>query len=313
MSDMNDMENAGNGFSDRKFKAVIKIENYKKSYKNFDLGPINLEIPQGFVTAIIGENGAGKSTLLDMLGGITHCKDGRVTWLNQYNDLDDGNARNEIGWCAGNRFFPENWTMKQVKGSVPLAFNNFSMEKFDNLCVSFNLPDDSKEKRPKKLYQYSDGNKARLAIASVMARDTKLLILDEPDSALDPVIRDTLCSKFRQYINNGNGENSILFSTHNVADMESIVDYVIYLSYGKVIEQGFVEDLLEEYCYVHGPKGLLDMYKTDLESFYAGEENQYFEGLCKADKADVFANESEIVVEKPTIQQLSVLILRKWS
>ncbi|MCQ2585214.1 MAG: ABC transporter ATP-binding protein [Treponema sp.] len=306
------MEKVETEITNRNFKAAIKIENYKKSYKDFDLGPINLEIPQGFVTAIIGENGAGKSTLLDMLGGISHYKEGNVTWLGQYKNLDEGNARNEIGWCAGNRYFPENWTMRNVKGSVPLAFNNFSMENFHALCTSFNLSDDSKEKHPKTLAQYSDGNKARLAIASVMARDTKLLILDEPDSALDPVIRDTLCSKFRQYINNGNGETSILFSTHNVADMESIVDYVVYLSYGKVIEQGFVEDLLEEYFYVHGPKGLLEMYKSDLESFYAGEENQYFEGLCKADIVEVFAKESEIVVEKPTIQQLSVLILRKW-
>lgn len=298
---------------DRNIKSAIKIEGLKKEYKGFTLGPVDLDIPCGFVTAIIGENGAGKSTLLDILGGIKGCKNGKVTWLEEYTNLDEGNGRNEIGWCAGNRFFPENWTLKNVKESVSMAFNNFSKEKFDTICQSFNLADDSKEKKQKKILEYSDGNKSRLAIASVLARDTKLLILDEPDSALDPVIRDTLCSKFRQYINNGNGETSILFSTHNVADMENIVDYVVYLSYGKVVEQGFVQDLIEEYRYVHGPKGLLENHKGDLETFYAGEDEQYFEGLCKTESENVFANDSEIVVEAPTLHQLSVLMLRKWA
>lgn len=288
-------------------KNTIKIENYEKKYDNFSLGPLNIEIPSGFVTAIIGENGAGKSTLLDMLGGITHPKTGKITWLEKYNDLDEGNARNEIGWCAASRYFPDNWTMKNLKQSLPLSFDNFNSEKFESLCNDFNLTDEKK-----RIIEYSDGNKSRLAIASVMARETKLLILDEPDSALDPVIRDNLCSKFRKYISDGNGETSILFSTHNVADMQSIVDYVIYLSHGKVITQGFIEDLLEEYYYVHGPKNLLEMHKDDLESFYTVEDEPNFEGLCTVEKAGAFANDKEIAVEKPTLQQLSVLMLRKW-
>lgn len=298
---------------ERMFKSAVKIEDLKKEYKGFSLGPVNLDIPCGFVTAIIGENGAGKSTLLDILGGIKNFKSGKITWLEQYTDLDEGNARNEIAWCAGNRYFPEIWTMKNVKESVSAAFNNFDVEKFDSICRSFNLNDDSNEKKQKKIVEYSDGNKSRLAIASVLARNSKFLILDEPDSALDPVIRDTLCSKFRQYINNGDGETSILFSTHNVADMESIVDYVVYLSYGKVVEQGFVQDLLDEYRYVHGPKGLLESHKGHLETFYAGEDEQYFEGLCKTGTENVFDQDSEIVVEIPTLQQLSVLMLRKWA
>lgn len=298
---------------ERNLKSAINIEGLSKYYSGFALGPLNLEIPEGFVTAIIGENGAGKSTLLDILGGITSCKNGKITWLNQYTDLDEGNARNEIGWCAGNRYFPENWTLKNVKQSVSLAFDNFDMEQFENLCQAFNLKDDSKELKGKKIIEYSDGNKSRLAIASVMARDTKLMILDEPDSALDPVIRDTLCSKFRQYIAKGNGEKTILFSTHNVADMEKIVDYVVFLSNGKVVGQGFVEDLLEEYLYVHGPKEALENHKQNLESFYTGDEENFFEGLCKPENADAFADDGEIVVEKPTLQQLSVLMLRKWA
>lgn len=288
--------------------AAIKLNGYEKHFDGFDLGPLELEIPAGFTTALIGENGAGKTTLLDALGGITSGH-GKITWLEKYNDLDQNNGepRNEIGWCAANRFFPMTWSLKNIRKSLPLAFDNFDMEKFDSLLQEFGI-EEKELKHPKKISTYSDGNRARLAIASILARDTKLLILDEPDSALDPVIRDVLNSKFRQYINQGNGETSIIFSTHNIADMESIVDYVVFLARGRVIAKGFVEDLREQYRYVHGPKDCLGAsQRTDDFDFYYFDENKV-EGLCSVENADKF--DEGLAVEVPTLQQLSVLILR---
>lgn len=288
--------------------AAIKLNGYEKHFDGFDLGPLELEIPAGFTTALIGENGAGKTTLLDALGGITSGH-GKITWLEKYNDLDQNNGepRNEIGWCAANRFFPMTWSLKNIRKSLPLAFDNFDMEKFASLLEEFGI-DEKNSKYPKKISAWSDGNRARLAIASILARDTKLLILDEPDSALDPVIRDVLNSKFRQYINQGNGETSIIFSTHNIADMESIVDYVVFLARGRVIAKGFVEDLREQYRYVHGPKDCLGAsQRTDDFDFYYFDENKV-EGLCSVENADKF--DEGLAVEVPTLQQLSVLILR---
>lgn len=288
--------------------AAIKLNGYEKHFDGFNLGPLEFEIPAGFTTALIGENGAGKTTLLDALGGITSGR-GKITWLEKYTDLDqnDGEPRNEIGWCAANRFFPMTWSLKNIRKSLPFAFDNFDMEKFDSLLQEFGI-EEKDSKHPKKISAWSDGNRARLAIASILARDTKLLILDEPDSALDPVIRDVLNSKFRQYINQGNGETSIIFSTHNIADMESIVDYVVFLAWGRVIATGFVEDLREQYRYVHGPKDALGASKgTEAFDFYYFDDNKV-EGLCSIENADKF--DEGLAVEVPTLQQLSVLILR---
>ncbi|BDC92951.1 ABC transporter ATP-binding protein [Treponema bryantii] len=288
--------------------ATIKLNGYEKHFDGFNLGPLEFEIPAGFTTALIGENGAGKTTLLDALGGITSGR-GKITWLEKYTDLDqnDGEPRNEIGWCAANRFFPMTWSLKNIRKSLPLAFDNFDMEKFDALLKEFGI-EEKDSKHPKKISAWSDGNRARLAIASILARDTKLLILDEPDSALDPVIRDVLNSKFRQYINQGNGETSILFSTHNIADMENIVDYVVFLARGQVLATGFVEDLREQYRYVHGPKEALGTsHGTEAFDFYYFDDDKV-EGLCSIENADKF--DEGLAVEVPTLQQLSVLILR---
>ena len=90
--------------------------------------------------------------------------------------------------------------------------------------------------------------------------------------------------------------------------MENVVDYVIFLAHGRVLSQGFVEDLREQYRYVHGPRVFAEKYITLLEHYYFGDDSSTMEGLCKTVDAEKF-NE-HFAVEVPTLQQLSVFILR---
>ena len=99
---------------------------------------------------------------------------------------------------------------------------------------------------------FSDGMKVKLMLAGVLSRDTDMLILDEPASPLDPLMRDKLCQLISEYINNGNGEKSVFFSTHNISDMENVTDYAIIMENGQIVEQGFVEDLKEKYIVIKG-------------------------------------------------------------
>jgi ABC-2 type transport system ATP-binding protein len=288
----------------------ISIKNLVKKYVRFTLGPVDLEIPEGFATALIGENGSGKTTLLDSIAGIHSFTSGAVTWFGSYTDVDTPFVRNGIGYCSSNNFFPESWTIRNVKRAMPAAFDNFSMEKFDDLCREFRLEDDSASLHPRRIQKYSDGNKMRLALAATMARSTKMLILDEPGSSLDPVMRDDLCCKFRSYLADGGGRTSILFSTHDIADMESAVDYAVFMADGKIIKEGFTEDLRARYRYVHGDASLAEKVRAKLETVYVSD--CMFEGLCTTDTSDVFtaAEFADIAVEQPTLRQLSVLLLR---
>lgn len=80
--------------------ACMKIERLVKKYSRFTLGPVCLEIPEGFATALIGENGAGKTTLLDSVAGIRSFTSGSVTWFGTYTDVDNPAVRNGIGYCS---------------------------------------------------------------------------------------------------------------------------------------------------------------------------------------------------------------------
>lgn len=286
---------------------VIEINGITKKYKGFTLGEIEVTVPCGFATALIGANGAGKTTLIDILCGVTGKDSGEVTYFGDMTDIDDDKLRNRIGYCSSANFFPLDWTLKNIADSMEIGFDNFNRQKFAELCNRLKLEDPT-QKKQKKLVKFSDGNKMRAYLAAVLARDTELLVLDEPASSLDPLARDVLCDIFREYLNERDGERSVLFSTHNIADMEFATDYAIFMAHGKVIEQGFVEDLKEKYVLVHGDAECADKARKLMISFSGGKTG--FEGIALAEHADLL-RAYDTVFETPTLHQLSVGILRK--
>ena len=285
---------------------AIKLTDIVKKYKGFSLGPINLEIPSGFSTALIGSNGAGKTTLLDIMCKISGNDGGEVKYFDEYTDADEPSVRNNIGYCASANYFPYDWTSKKVASVMEIAFDNFDRKKYNELCKRMKL-DTTDVKKQKKIIKMSDGNKMRTYLAAILARNTKLLVLDEPASALDPLMRDRLCEMFREYLAEDD-ERSIIFSTHNIADMEFATDYAVFMADGKVIESGFVEELKEKYRLVHGSADLIKSSSQYMLSYTAN--STMVEGLCLTEHSEILAKQ-DAAIEVPTLQQISVGILRK--
>jgi ABC-2 type transport system ATP-binding protein len=204
-------------------------------------------------------------------------------------------------------FFPLTWDLKTIAEAMEIGFDNFDRNRCKDMCKRFKLEDPT-AKKTKKLMKLSDGNKMRTYLAAVLARNTELLVLDEPASSLDPLARDVLCEIFREYLAEGDGNRSIVFSTHNIADMEYATDYAVFMAGGKVIEQGFVEDLKEKYILVHGEADKCEKAKPYMLSCTSNSMN--FEGIALAENL-VKLTQLDTAVEKPNLQQLSVGILRK--
>ncbi len=285
---------------------AVEINGLTKKYKDFTLD-VSAVIPKGFATALIGANGAGKTTLIDILCGVTARTSGDAVYFGSMTDTDDDALRNRIGYCSSGNFFPPDWKLKTVAECMAIGYDGFDRAHFTELCGKWKLgsPDDKKQKNMMKM---SDGNRMRAALAAVLARDTDLLILDEPASSLDPLARDQLCEMFREYLAERDGERSILFSTHNIADMEFATDYAVFMANGRVIEQGFVEDLKEKYILVHGDAEDGNRAKPLMMSYSANSTS--YEGIALAENS---ANLEAVgaITERPTLQQLSVGILRK--
>ncbi|MBO4457575.1 MAG: ABC transporter ATP-binding protein [Butyrivibrio sp.] len=290
--------------------AVISCKNLEKKYGNFTLKVDSVDFPKGFATALIGENGAGKTTLLETIAGLRMDHKGEVTYFEKYSEEDRDNkpvVKNNIGYTGtGNYFFP-NWNLKQVKEIQGILFEGFDGNKYDSLLEELAVVSDASESKKKKVGKLSDGNRTKLMLAGVLSRDTKLLLMDEPASPLDPLMRDKLCSMIREYLAEEDGERSVIFSTHNVADMENVTDYVVIVENGEIVEKGFVEDLKEKYVCVKGDKAdeeAVGKYLYDMTS------NKYgFEGLCLAENMDKLAG-FDIATETPGLTQITLGVLR---
>ncbi len=285
---------------------ILTSKGLTKKFSKFTLGALDFELPKGFATALIGANGAGKTTLIDLLCGVIHASAGEVTYFGEYKDIDCANLRERIGYCAAQGFFPAAWKAKDIAEAMSLAYEKFDRERFNKLCRELEV-DDENTKKAQPMFKQSDGNRMRTALAAVFARETDLLILDEPGSSLDPLMRDRLCDRMRGYLDDGNGEKSILFSTHNIADMENAADYAIFMDKGQIIERGFVEDLKDKYVIVRGDAADYDNSKQLMLSHNLNRT--VFEGLALAAHKERFEAEGA-VCERPTLQQLSIGMLK---
>lgn len=283
--------------------AVIQMKNIDKKFKGFQLEIPKLQIPKGFATALIGENGAGKSTLMNILAGTRLDYKGEITYFG--GETDETVIRENIGYTSPNSYFMPQWTVQSIAKISELLFDSFHADRYEKLCEELGL-----SKENKKVSGLSDGMRMKTMLATVLARDTRLLLLDEPASPLDPLMRDKLCSMIREYLEEGNGEKSVFFSTHNIADMENVTDYCIIMEHGKVVEQGFVEELKEKYVVVKGEAKDAEAAKDLLIGF---QKNHYgYEGLCLAERVDKLAG-LDIALETPTLSQISIAVMKQYS
>lgn len=295
-------------------KTAVAINNLSKKFKGFTLDIPCLKIPQGFATALIGENGAGKTTLLNALAGVRLDYKGNMDFFGKWDDKERENAdcpvKEMIGYVGPNNYYLPQWTVKQVEEITDLLYDKFDRAKFERYLQQLQIVTTDHKGGGKKVNDLSDGNRMKLMLSGVFARETQMLLLDEPASPLDPLMRDVLCDMIRGYLEEGAGEKTVLFSTHNIADMENVTDYAVIVEHGQVVEKGFVEDLKEKYIYVKGE--LKDVSMAE-KFMYSMTKNHYgYEGICLAEDMNKLAG-LDIAVETPTLSQISVAVMKKSS
>ena len=288
---------------------VIYGENIEKKFKGFKLDIPKLKVPKGFATALIGENGAGKSTLMNILAGIRLDAKGTICYFDEYDQVEreNGKQKERVGYVGPGNYYLPQWTVRNVQEISAILFEKFDKDKFEQLCGELDITDASIWGKEKIVAKFSDGTKMKLMLANVLARETDMLLLDEPASPLDPLMRDRLCEMIQAYIEEGNGERSVFFSTHNISDMEAITDYAIIMEHGKIVEEGFVDDLKEKYILI---KGDAEDKEKAKEVLYTMTANNFgFEGICLAENLDKLAG-MNVTKEIPSLYQISVAVMK---
>lgn len=291
---------------------ALKGTDLKKKFKNFELNVPEVTIPAGFATAMIGENGAGKTTLLNMMTGIRLDYSGSFEYFGEASNGKseaDSEVKNRIGYTGTDNYYLPTWTVGQIEELSEMLFDNFNRDEFARYCRDMAIFGDRAIDKNKKVSQLSDGTRTKLMLAGVLARDTDMLILDEPASPLDPLMRDKLCDLIREYIAAKPGR-TVLFSTHNIMDMENVTDYAIIMAHGNIIEADFVENLKEKYILV---KGEAEDAEAAGKYMVSISKSKYgFEGICLAENLDKLAG-MDISTEEASLFNISVAIMKSQS
>jgi len=216
---------------------AIALQGVCKQYDGFALRDVDLTLPEGQVMGLVGVNGAGKSTLLRLLMGLVRADGGEVRVFGQRLPEAQVEVKRDIGYASDDmRLYPGQtlrWHMDLVRRVYPgwdEAYAAHLVERFDL--------------RPAQaMGGFSHGQRVKALLLLLLARRPRLLLLDEPTTGLDPVARGEVLEALADVLRDE--RRSILFSSHNTADVERIADSITFLHGGRVLASRDKEAFLD--------------------------------------------------------------------
>jgi ABC-2 type transport system ATP-binding protein len=226
--------------------AAIQTRGLSKRYgRTPALTDCTISVPEGRITALIGPNGAGKTTLLRLLAGLARPAAGLAT-------VNGATPRQDPAFLAGIGFLAQ---------EIPL-YRRLSAEDHNRAGAHLNRRWDGASVRERltalnipldrAVGKLSGGQRAQVALALILAKRPRLLLLDEPVAALDPLARRNFLALLADAV--AAGGLTVVLSSHLVADLERVCDYIIMLASSRVQLCGDIEDLLAEHQILVGPR-----------------------------------------------------------
>ena len=186
------------------------------------------------ITAVIGPNGSGKTTLIKLINGLLTPTEGSILVAGEAPGVE---TKKIVSYLPDNSFLPSWMTAEQIIGLFCDFYEDFRPELAYQMLERLGI---DKKTRLKNL---SKGNKEKVCLILVMSRNALLYVLDEPIAAVDPATRDYVISTI---INNYNPDASVLISTHIIADIEPVLDEVIFINKGETVLHKTVDEIREE-------------------------------------------------------------------
>ena len=279
---------------------AINVKNLSKNYKDFTLNKISFSVPKGSIMGFVGENGAGKTTTIKAILDLIRLDEGEVTILGSEAKYLPAEIKSQIGVVFDGSNLHDNLNVKNINLVMRNIYNIWDERVFNEYVKKFQLPEN------KIIKDFSRGMKMKLSIAIALSHHSKLLILDEATSGLDPMVRDEILDIFLEFIQDE--ENAILLSSHIISDIEKIADYVTFIHQGKIVFSESKDDLI----YQHG---VIRCRKEDVSgvdrSFVVGiRENSFGAELLIRNKKEFQKRFRQYVVEKTSIEEIMLFISR---
>ncbi|GLX68884.1 ABC transporter ATP-binding protein [Paenibacillus glycanilyticus] len=229
---------------------AVSLADVELRRPHFQLGPIDLEVPKGYVTAIVGPNGSGKSSTFRLVLDLIKPDKGEINLLGQSTTQEeDWRVKSKVGYLP-ELFSPHDDKLKaSIKtGFVKKWYPEWDVNRYQELLRLFEVDDHI------KLGKMSKGMRRKYEFALTLSHHPELLILDEPSSGLDPLAWRTMIEVLHRYMEPGG--RTILMASHIVEEVKRLADYIVFMIHGRVLGVYEKDELFGSWhaFYVHGEK-----------------------------------------------------------
>ena len=214
---------------------ILECKDLSKRFGSVQaLDTVNLIIEPGRVIGLLGPNGSGKTTLLKLANGLLTPTDGEI--------LIDGDApgkasRSLVSYLPDKPYLADWMKVRQLLDFFEDFYDDFYRDRAVEMLLRLNIGEDMRIK------EMSKGTREKTQLILVMSRKAKLYLLDEPIGGVDPATRDYILDTI---IRNYNPDAAVVISTHLIADVEQVLDDVIFIDKGRVVLQSSVDEIREE-------------------------------------------------------------------
>lgn len=277
--------------------SIIEVRKGITNFKEFQLGPIDIDIPKGMITALIGRNGAGKTTLLKGMSGISPFQDGDVTYNGTKIDFLDPYIRTKMTYISNDLQMYSDFTVKQALNFISCLHKNWDTSWVKDMLIMFQIQPHH------QIHELSKGMKMKFNLLLGLGHQPELVLLDEPTDGLDSISRQQFFDLLQGYIEKE--QRSVVISTHYTKEVESICDYVIFMKNGATPLYGEVETLKESYKIFSLPPNETIPKTSAILSFLTSTVET--KGIIRSDAVTTLPDYA--IVKEPTLDDLFLFVV----
>lgn len=221
---------------------ILEVKNLTKKFGKFTaVDDISFFLQKGEVLGLLGPNGAGKTTTIQMLLGVMDPTIGEINYFNKPFRKYREQILKDINFSSGNISLPWLFTVNEILDVFSRLYEIPDKQKrIRKLLATFEIEDLAK----KQFFQLSAGERSRVLLVKAFLNYPKIILLDEPTASLDPDI----AKKVREFLKKERKEFqvSMLFTSHNMPEVEEMCDRIIFISHGKIIAEGTPSEIAKE-------------------------------------------------------------------
>ena len=288
---------------------AIETQNLSRRYgPKFALDNVSVSVPRGCVFGLLGESGAGKTTFIHHIIGLLRPQKGTVRVLGRDPVKDPEGVLGRIGYLSEDRDLP-GWMridelMRYTRGIYPQWDDAFADDLIQRLDLS----------PSQKIKTLSRGQRAKTGLVTALAHRPELLLLDEPSSGLDPIVRRHILSAVMRTI--ADEGRTVLFSSHLLHEVERVADHVCIIHRGKVVLCDKLTHILETHRRIHvrfdQPQSPAPVFKGALGCEGRGREwTVICDGVAEEVRAQIAASGAQIVDEsEPSLEEIFVALVQ---